>query len=282
MAIYLVDYENVYIEGLKGLEQLGEEDSLHIFYTQNRCGLTFGLYERLTQCKAQVHLNEVSVSLKSGDTVKNALDIQLMMFTGYLIGTQQSPQVYIISKDKDFQLGTDFFRRFIHDDAIDLRILPSIGDAFTPPAGAEPEPAVQTESVIDQLESMSQEYAYPEFLDAVQRSLDDNASGFAAFCETLAKEQPAPIPVYDELPEENSPMFTVQYFNTVRNLLGRSTDDETVTRVCEIISDSATLVDLNNGLAKFYRDGQRAKSVYHKFKPKFEDLRHLSRARNKG
>ena len=49
MAIYLVDYENVYIEGLTGMEQLTEEDTLHIFYTHNRCGLTFGLYEQLLQ-----------------------------------------------------------------------------------------------------------------------------------------------------------------------------------------------------------------------------------------
>ena len=77
-------------------------------------------------------------------------------------------------------------------------------------------------------------------------------------------------------------MFTVQYHNTVRNLLGKNTDEDTVNRVCEIISGSENLVDLNNGLAKLYRDGERAKTAYHKFKPKFEDLRHLSRVRNKG
>ena len=78
MAIYLVDYENVYIDGLQGIDQLTEEDTLHIFYTQNRCGLTFGLYEQLISCKAQVKLNEVSVSRKNGDPGKNALDIQLI------------------------------------------------------------------------------------------------------------------------------------------------------------------------------------------------------------
>ena len=34
MAIYLVDYENVYIEGLQGIGQLTDADTLHIFYTQ--------------------------------------------------------------------------------------------------------------------------------------------------------------------------------------------------------------------------------------------------------
>ena len=118
MAIYLVDYENVYIEGLQGVESLTEADRLHIFYTQNRCGLTFGLYEQLISCRAQVQLNEVAVSLKNSDPVKNALDIQLMMFAGYLIGTRQSDAIYIVSRDKDFLLGTEFFQRFIREEGI--------------------------------------------------------------------------------------------------------------------------------------------------------------------
>ena len=278
MAIYLVDYENVYIDGLNGLEQLGEEDTLHIFYTQNRCGLTFHLYEQLTRCKAQVHLNEVSVSLKNSDPVKNALDIQLMMFTGYLIGTKQTAQVFIVSKDKDFRLGTDFYERFMHEDGIELRIVPSISDSFR----SEEELSAPEEETAVQLEAMAAEYSYPEFLDAVQQQLSTAPESFAAFCDKYAAPQPTFAVPESSQEEPNAPLFTVQYHNTVRNLLGKTADDETVSRVCEIISGADTLVDLNNGLARLYRDGERAKAVYHKCKPRFEDLRHLSRARNKG
>ena len=280
MAIYLVDYENVYIEGLEGLEQLGKEDTLHIFYTQNRCGLTFDLYQKLTHCDAQVQLNEVSVSLKNGDPVKNALDIQLMMFTGYLIGSRQTDHLYIVSKDKDFWLGTEFFHRFIQDDSIELRIIPSISASFEPKE--EPAPAADAQ-VMATLESLAAASDYPEFIEAVERQLDDGLTGFAALCNQYASPTVVlpEIPVTEE-PEESTPMFTVQYHNTVRNLLGKNTDEDTVNRVCEIISGSENLVDLNNGLAKLYRDGERAKTAYHKFKPKFEDLRHLSRVRNKG
>ncbi len=278
MSIYLVDYENVYIEGLTGLEQLGAEDTLHIFYTQNRCGLTFDLYQKLTHCDAKVQLNEVSVSLKNSDPVKNALDIQLMMFTGYLIGTHQAEHLYIVSKDKDFQLGTEFFQRFIHDDSLDLRIIPTIASSFVKEETAAPE-----ETVLDALEDLAKAHEYPEFIQEVERQLDGGLTGFAAICDQYAK--PASAVVLPELPAqqpENEPKFTVQYHNTVRNLLGKSTDEETVERVCEIISTADTLVDLNNGLARYYRDGERAKSAYHKFKPRFDDLRHLSRVRNKG
>lgn len=278
MAIYLVDYENVYIDGLKGLEQLGEEDTLHIFYTQNRCGLTFHLYEQLTKCKAHVQLNEVSVSLKNSDPVKNALDIQLMMFTGYLIGTKQADHVFIVSKDKDFQLGTDFYERFMHDDSIELRIVSSIEDSYRSP---EEPPAAEE---VSELDALAGTYGYPEFLNAVQQQLDAEPGGFAAFCEKYAApQQTFSVSVEpEESPEPESALFTVQYHNTVRNLLGKSVDEDTVSRVCEIISGADTLVDLNNGLARFYRDGERAKAVYHKCKPRFDDLRHLSRARNKG
>ena len=272
MAIFLVDYENVYIEGLTGLEQLGEEDTLHIFYTQNRCGLTFDLYRKLTACRASVQLNEVSVSLKNSDPVKNALDIQLMMFAGYLIGKAQSDRICIVSKDKDFYLGTEFFQRFIHNETIALSIIPSIAAAFQ---------AEETELLPEEEEDTTILHSggYAQILEALQEA--QPTTGFAALCEQYAKPDGLLLPVFPE-GDLNAPMFTVQYHNTVRNLLGKGTDEETVSRVCEMIHDADTLVDLNNALSRYYRDGQRAKEIYHKFKPRFEDLRRLSRSRNKG
>ena len=266
MAIYLVDYENVYIEGLQGIEELTEADTLHIFYTQNRCGLTFGLYEQLLACKAKVELNEVDVSPKNSDPVKNALDIQLMMFMGYLIGSKRAEQLYIVSRDKDFTLGTAFYERFIRDEQIELRIIPDIAASFRSEEEAAPE----------QEEPAPQQGAY----DSLEEMLQSPVPSFAQIVDQYAT--PVPQPAFEIPAPQEAPMFTVQYYNTVRNLLGKNTDAETVSRVCEMISVSDTLVDFNNALARFYRDGQRAKVVYHKFKPRFEDLRHLSRAGRKG
>lgn len=281
MATYLIDYENVYIEGLHGMDKLTQEDSLHIFYTQNRCGLTFGLYKELTACKAAVHLNEVAISLKNSDPVKNALDIQLMMYAGYLIGTKAPGEIYIVSKDKDFLLGTGFYEQYIREEGICLQLVSSIEESFAPPV---PEAEEQPQEV------------YTAFLDSLEQQLDaepeteaeEEPESFASLCERYAKplDVPPPMGIVESmsflpetpLVEETDPMFSVQYHNTVRNLLGKNTDEETVSRVCEMISVSESLVDFNNALAKFYRDGQRAKVVYHKFKPRFEDLRYLSRA----
>ena len=268
MAIFLVDYENVYIDGLRGIEELTEEDTLHIFYTQNRCGLTFGLYEKLIHCKAKVELNEVDVSPKNSDPVKNALDIQLMMFMGYLIGSKGADQIFVVSNDKDFTLGTSFFERFIKDDSIELRLVPSIAASFRQD---EPEEVPE--------ETAAEMTAADSYADIVRAIESQITPSFAQIVDQYAT--PAPKPLYDT-PVAEEPLFTVQYYNTVRNLLGKNTDAETISRVCEMISVSDTLVDFNNALARYYRDGQRAKVVYHKFKPRFEDLRHLSRAGRKG
>ncbi len=285
MAIYLVDYENVYIEGLTGIEQLTEEDTLHIFYTQNRCGLTFGLYRQLIDCKARVELDEVSVSPKHNEPVKNALDIQLMMFAGFLIGSKSTDKLYIVSKDKDFLLGMDFYKTYIPDGEAAFQVIPSIAASMEEPE-QEPEPVSTA--------------AYDAFVTNLQAQMAEEVQteSFAMLCDRYAvpvqqEETPVPVAVPEGmfavpmqaavLPEETAaPFFTVQYCNTVRNLLGKNADEETVSRVCEIIYASDDLVAFNNALARYYRDGQRTKQVYHKFKPKFENLRHLSRVVRKG
>jgi len=271
MSVYLVDYENVYIEGLQGMECLTPSDKLHIFYTQNRCGLTFQLYEQLIACQAEVKLNEVAVSLKNNDPVKNALDMQLIMYAGYLIGLEKTDTIYIVSKDKDFQLGTEFYEKFLYNENITLKIIPDILSAFQPEPALEKIPDISNQEekkfILDTAENMMEE----TMISAVKSAI--------ATIDNPAPSANATIPVLSL--DNSSPLFTVQYHNTVRNLLGKSSDEETVNRLCEIISVSDTLVDFNNALARYYHDGQSAKQVYHKFKPRFQDLRHLSRAGRK-
>ncbi|MBE6876980.1 MAG: hypothetical protein E7496_09755 [Ruminococcus sp.] len=245
MAVYLIDYENVYIDGLQGIEKLTEQDSVHIFYTQNRCGLTFALYQQLISCKAEIHLNEVAMSLKNNDPVKNALDIQLMMFVGYVIGTKQSEQIYIISKDKDFRLGLEFYQNYIQDDAVRLQIRSSVEASFH---DEETEPEVPP--------------AYENFISSLR--------------ETVSQEGFMPEEVISML-EQNQPD---SYQNQVRLMLGKNADDKTVKTICEIIAHADTLTELNNGLSKAYHDGQKVKDLYHKCKPKFEMLQKLAKQQN--
>ncbi len=239
MAVYLIDYENVYIDGLQGIEKLTEQDSVYIFYTQNRCGLTFGLYQQLISCKAEIHLNEVAMSLKNNDPVKNALDIQLMMFLGYVIGTKQSHEIYIISKDKDFRLGVEFYENYIQTEEIKLAIRPSVEASFHPDAQEIPE-------------------VYENFVSALRESVEQESFQASALNSVQNSSE-------------------ILYQTQIREMLGKNADDKTVRNICEIIAHADTLTDLNNGLAKTYHDGQKVKELYHKCKPKFEMLRKLAK-----
>ena len=41
--IYLIDFENVHSDGLKGIEQLGKKDKCYIFYSEHAGVLTLSL-----------------------------------------------------------------------------------------------------------------------------------------------------------------------------------------------------------------------------------------------
>lgn len=130
MAIYLIDYENVYIEGLNGLESLKAEDEVIIFYTQNRCGLTFELHQRLISSRAKVHLMEVTALSTRKNTIKNALDLQLSMYIGYLVGSRPGIPLHIISKDTDFDLDLAFYAQYLNGDMKKLSICATIENAL--------------------------------------------------------------------------------------------------------------------------------------------------------
>ena len=56
MNYYLIDYENVKIDGLNGISKLAEEDVVCIFYSENTDSMIFGLHRRLNETKAQLLL----------------------------------------------------------------------------------------------------------------------------------------------------------------------------------------------------------------------------------
>ena len=93
MSVYLVDYENVNADGFRGVERLNKDDSVYVFYTTNAENLSFELHKKLVESAAEIKY----FSVASG---KNALDFQLSMFAGYLVGKGTTQNIYIISNDK--------------------------------------------------------------------------------------------------------------------------------------------------------------------------------------
>ncbi len=123
MAAYLIDYENVKSEGIRGILQLCEQDSVIIFYSHNADTLTFETMDMIFGSKATVRKYKI---VRGG---KNALDFQLSTYLGYLIHEGKDSCFYIISKDNGFQHVVEFWKRTFNYDGY-VYCFPTIADAY--------------------------------------------------------------------------------------------------------------------------------------------------------
>lgn len=238
MAIYLIDYENVYIDGLTGLETLTEQDEVIIFYTQNRCGLTFELHRRLISCRASLQLMEVTAISTRKNTVKNALDLQLSMYIGYLVGRRPQVPLYIISKDTDFDLDLTFFMQYLQQDGTSLAICATIEDALNGVFQLNTSQLLKETEVETDLETPQ---TRPEV--SAQKKKSGSVVVFPKALQTSVKE------------------------------LLELDDQKVINRICAIVTASEDLLTLNNLLSRYYHDGKQVKQIYHKLKPSFASLR---------
>lgn len=104
MAIYLIDFENVHSDGLKGIEQLAESDVCYVFYSEHAGVLTFNIHKKIIESRAKIYYVEAQVGMK------NALDFQLVSYLGYMIRENHEESYCVISNDKAFELVADFWK----------------------------------------------------------------------------------------------------------------------------------------------------------------------------
>ena len=103
MKYYLLDYENVNSSGLDGLDELSADSRIVLFYTRNSSKIDLGSVNMLRGMKGELSIIEVHHG-------KQALDIQLASYLGYLIGTEpKDTEYYIISKDKGYRNVQSFW-----------------------------------------------------------------------------------------------------------------------------------------------------------------------------
>ena len=103
MTVYLVDFENVRSAGLKGVENLNEEDKVVIFYSKNADAITFDVHMLLSKSKAEI---ETYMILRGG---RNSLDFQLSTYLGYLVMENRYRDIVIVSGDKGFLCAINFW-----------------------------------------------------------------------------------------------------------------------------------------------------------------------------
>ena len=107
MNYYLIDYENVGSEGLKGVvDNLDAESSVILFYSQNAAKITLEIHIKMHESKAKIQYCKVEADHK------NALDFQLASYLGYVIKENQDKQCsyFIVSKDTGFSSLVPFWK----------------------------------------------------------------------------------------------------------------------------------------------------------------------------
>ena len=118
---FLVDYENVKLDGFNGIENRKKTDSICIFYSMNADKMSFDIHAILSNTKAAVSMQKVRVGYK------NALDFQLSSFLGYAISQcaencKKKVKFYIVTKDTGFNCLMDYWKK----QGVDVYIVKSL------------------------------------------------------------------------------------------------------------------------------------------------------------
>ena len=101
--IYLIDFENVHEEGFSSLGRLGEKDAVYCFFTKNVAKISMSALAGIRS--GQLHF----VEAESG---KQSLDLALVSYLGYLIGTKSQEQCFeIVSNDNGFNKVAEFWNK---------------------------------------------------------------------------------------------------------------------------------------------------------------------------
>lgn len=103
MRVFLIDFENMRSEGLRGIDTLTPEDTVVIFYSNNADSLTFAAHAMIMSSKANV----IYYKIKRGG--KNALDFQLISCLGYMLAKEPDAEFYVISKDTGYDFAIEFW-----------------------------------------------------------------------------------------------------------------------------------------------------------------------------
>lgn len=133
--IYLIDFENVHEEGFSSLGRLGDRDAVYCFFTKNVAKISMAALAGIRS--GQLHFIEA----ESG---KQSLDLALVSYLGYLIGTVPNEQCYeIVSNDNGFAKAADFWNK--HRPGIRVRVRKTVDQAKLA-AAAEAKPARRSRS----------------------------------------------------------------------------------------------------------------------------------------
>lgn len=144
LATYLIDFENVRSDGLRGVNWLSENDTVVIFYSNNADTLTFEAMDLILNSNAAIRKFKIA---RGG---KNALDFQLATYLGFLIHENENPYFYIISRDNGFHYVIDFWKRTYRYEGY-VFCCPSIAEAYSKQKRFDSYSQAEKEAIIEEM-----------------------------------------------------------------------------------------------------------------------------------
>ena len=179
--IYLIDFENVHEEGFSALGRLGDKDAVYCFFTKNVAKISMSALAGIRS--GQLHF----VEAESG---KQSLDLALVSFLGYLIGTRPQELYYdIVSNDNGFQKAADFWNRR----GGGLRVRVRKTNDLKPRLPAPPKTQILPSAV--KTPASAEAAAQPEVLKptAVEAAPSDTPAAAVSGSEAPAKAEPVKV-----------------------------------------------------------------------------------------
>ncbi len=101
---FLIDFENVQNEGLKGARYLGKEDTVVIFYSTSCEKIQQGSLQQLLDSSCE---RDICKLKKAG---KNALDFYIASMLGEIFGGGYQGKAAIVSRDQGFKAVQEYWR----------------------------------------------------------------------------------------------------------------------------------------------------------------------------
>lgn len=283
MASYLIDFENVGNEGLKGIELLEKEDAVHIFYNEAVSRLTFPMAEKIFRCKAQVRFFAASVG------GNNALDFQLSSWLGYLYAENREEIYNIISRDKGFLHAAEFWRALKEVGEPKIYCWPSISLAqkrnMVEPKGKE------TENILEELKEIVENDGQIEKQHEVKEKIEEITGNGELSIKRIVEEKEDTEEIIGKKGEieEKEEMIgekrgeekeieaqKVQsgLKDTIHRILGKEIEEAEEEKVCGLVRDSENKMDLYRMIVTKFGQ-KRGQEIYRGIKPEYNKMKRM-------
>lgn len=300
MNAYLIDFENVKSKGLTGIEHLGENDRVIIFYSENSDTISFDMHMKVMATPASVEYLKVRVG------GKNALDFQLCSMMGFIAAKEIYRFIFIISNDKGFDKLHDFWNVCnVNNTSCTVFRSPTIKSAMLSKGllrhgsvkqsvdeqtdehditEEQPEEQVIEPTEATANESFNQPTPQSETDIYSEDSADNSAADDSDLGETGENDETGHEPemVITKIAADDRKHNTERVLAQIKNALLGSFDFEMsdVEEIMECIENSETKEDFHNSLAKVFK--QNATELYKILRPKYLRLKAMLRNEEDG